>query len=220
MAAGPVAEPARERSSAPAVEQVAAVEPMVVELSALAIESAAAAPAAEPAAAVRLVSETLPVLALELATVEESAAGVLAGEPAAVEPIAATAAVSAAWPTAAKGGRPVLADGPAAGPRECWVINPEITPKVIVKRVPSGSAASWEIRAGELCQGWDRPQRQGGRQRRLGLRPWRRRQGWQRRRQRRQEKEKQELVWQEGHKRGKSPHQSRSKTCNGVNPLV
>jgi hypothetical protein len=158
-AAEPVATPAGERSSAPAVEQVAAMEPVMVELSAPAVESAAVAPAAEPAAAVRLMSEGLSVLALELAAVEESAAGVLAGEPAAVEPIAATAAVSAAEPTAAKGGRPVLADGPAAGPRECWVINPGITPKVIVKRVPSGSAAaadaaaSWEIQAGEPVPG-------------------------------------------------------------------
>ncbi len=117
------------------------------------------APAAEPAAAVRLVSEALPVLALELAAVKESAAGVLAGEPAAVEPTAAKAAVSAAEPTAAKGGRPVLADGPVAAPKECWVINPGITPKVIVRRVPCGSAAaaeaaaSWEIRAGEPVPG-------------------------------------------------------------------
>jgi hypothetical protein len=35
-----------------------------------------------------------------------------------------------------------------------------------------------------------------------------------------QEKEKQALVWQEGHKRGRGPHQSKSKTCNGVNPLI
>jgi hypothetical protein len=69
------------------------------------------------------------VLALELAAVEGSTAGVLAGEPAAVEPIAATAAVSAAVPTAAKGRRPVLAEGPVAAPKECWVINPGLLPK-------------------------------------------------------------------------------------------
>jgi hypothetical protein len=138
------------------MEQVAAVEPTMVELSVLAVESAAVAPAAEPAAAVRLVSEALSALALELAAVKESTAGVLAGEPAAVEP---TAAVSVAEPTAAKGGRPVLADGPVAAPKECWVINPRTTPKVIVRRVPSGSvaaaeaAASWEIRAGEPVPG-------------------------------------------------------------------
>ncbi len=61
-------------------------------------------------------SEALSVLASEPAAVEESAAGVLAGEPAAVEPIAATAAVSVAVSTAAKGGRPVLAEGPVAAP--------------------------------------------------------------------------------------------------------
>ena len=89
----------------------------MVELSAPAVESAAVAPAAEPATVVRLVSEALSGLALELAAVKDSAAGVLAREPAAVEPIAATAAVSAAKPTAAKEGRPVLADGPAAAPK-------------------------------------------------------------------------------------------------------
>jgi hypothetical protein len=114
----------------------------MVELSAPAVESAAVALAAEPAAAVRLVSEALSVLALELAAVEESAAGMLAGEPAAAEPVAAEAAVSAAMPTPAGEGRPVLADGPAAGPKECWVINPGIAPKVIVRKIPSGSAAA------------------------------------------------------------------------------
>ncbi len=145
--AGPVAEPARERSPAPAMEQMAAVEPAIVELSVPAAESAAVALATEPAAAVRLVSEALSVLALELTAVEESAAGVLAGEPAAVEPIVATAAVSAVVPTAAKGGRPVLGEGPVAAPKECWVINPGITPKVIVRRIPSGSAAAAEAAA-------------------------------------------------------------------------
>jgi hypothetical protein len=138
---------------------MAAVEPVVVELPELTAESAAVMPAAEPAAAVRLVSEALSVLASEPATVEESAARVLAREPAAVEPAAATAAVSAAVLAAAKGGRPVLADGPVAAPKECWVINPGITPKVIMRRIPCGSAAvaqaatSWEIRAGEPLPG-------------------------------------------------------------------
>jgi hypothetical protein len=147
----PVVEPAGVRSSAPAMEQVVAVEPAAMELSA----PAAAEPAAEAATAVRLVREALSGLALELEAAKESAAGALAGEPAAVEPTAATAAVSVAEPTAAKGGRPVLANGPVAASKECWVINPGIGPKVIVRRVPSGSAAaaeaaaSWEIRAGE-----------------------------------------------------------------------
>ncbi len=151
----PAVEPAGERSPAPVTEQVAAVEPAVMELSVPAAESAAVAPAAEPAAAVGPVKGTLSVSASVPAAVEESAVGVLAVEPAAVEPVAATAAVSAAVLTAAKEGRPVLADGPVAAPRECWVINPGIAPKVIVRRIPSGSAAaaeaatSWEIKAGE-----------------------------------------------------------------------
>jgi hypothetical protein len=135
------------------MKQVVAVEPAGVVLSAPTVESAAVAPAVEAVTAVRLVSEALSGLALELAAVEESAAGTLARELAAVEPVAAEAAVSAAVPTPAKEGRPVLADGPAASPKECWVLNPGIGPKVIVRRVPSRSAAeaatSWGIRAGE-----------------------------------------------------------------------
>ncbi|MFN9908768.1 MAG: hypothetical protein ACK56F_22015, partial [bacterium] len=63
--------------------------------------------------------------------------------------------MSAAEPTAAERGRPALADGPVAAPKECWVMNPGIAPRVIVRRIPSGSAAaaeaatSWEILARE-----------------------------------------------------------------------
>jgi hypothetical protein len=103
----------------------------MVELSGPPAESAAVVSATESAAAVEPMSETLSGLALGSAAVEKSAAGVLA------EPVAATAAVLAAVPTAAREGRPVLADGPVAGPKECWVINPGITPKVIVRRIPS-----------------------------------------------------------------------------------
>ncbi len=128
-AAGPAAvgsavEPAGERSTAPTTGQMAAVEPAMVELSGPAAESAAVVSAAEPGAAVEPMSEMLSALALGPAAVEESAAGVLAGEPATAEPVAATAAVSAAMPTPAREGRSVLADGPAAGPKECWVVNP------------------------------------------------------------------------------------------------
>jgi hypothetical protein len=146
-AEGPAAEPAGERPPAPAMEQVAPVEPAVVELSEPAAESAAVVPVVEQAVAVGPVSETLSGLASGPAAVEESAAGVLAGEPAAVEPVAATAAVSAAVPTAAKEGRPVLADGPVAAPKECWVMNPGIAPKVILRRIPSGPAAAAEVAA-------------------------------------------------------------------------
>jgi hypothetical protein len=159
-AVGLPVEPGGERSPTPDIGQIAAVEPAVVELPGPAAESAAVvsaaeSAAAEPAAAVGTVSEMLSGLASGPVAVEESAAGVLAGEPAAVEPVAATAAVSAEVPTATREGRPVPADGPVAAPKECWVINPGSTPKVIVRRIPSGSAAaaeaaaSWEIRAGE-----------------------------------------------------------------------
>ncbi len=146
-AAGPAVEPAGERLPAPATRQIAAVEPAMVELSGPAAESAAVMSAAEAAAAVEQMSETLSGLALGSAAVEKSAAGVLARKPAVAEPVATKAAVSAAVPTPAREGRPVLADGPAAGPRECWVINPGITPKVIVRRIPSGSAVAAEAAA-------------------------------------------------------------------------
>ncbi len=118
------------------------MEPAEAELSVPAVETAAAAPAAEAATVVRLVSEALSGLALELAAAKKPAAGMLAGKPAAVEPAAAMAAVSAAAPTAAKGERPVLANGPVAASKECWVINPGIGPKVIVRRICNGPAAA------------------------------------------------------------------------------
>jgi hypothetical protein len=156
----PAEGPAGERSPAPAMEQAVAAEPARMELSVSAAESAAVALAAEPAAAVGLVSETLPVLASE--PVEKSAAGLLAVEPAvasAVEPTAAIAAMSAVEPTAAGKGGPVLANGPVAATKECWVINAGISPKVIVRRIRKGSAAaaeattSWELQAGEPLPG-------------------------------------------------------------------
>ncbi len=73
---------------------------------------------------------------------------------------AAAAAVSAAAPTAAEGERPVLANGPVAASKECWVMNPGIGPKVIMRRISSGpaaaaaeAAASEERRAGEPVPG-------------------------------------------------------------------
>jgi hypothetical protein len=82
------------------------------------------------------------VLALGLAAAGKPAAGVLTGMPAAVEPAAATAAGSAAEPIAVKGERPVLANGPAAASKECWVLNPGVGPKVIVRKLSIGSAAA------------------------------------------------------------------------------
>ncbi len=143
----PAAEPAGERPPVPAVEQAVAAQPAGEVLSVSTAESGAAAPAVEPAAAVGLVSEALSVLAVEPAAVEEPAAGPVA------EP--------AAGPTVAGEGRPVLANGPVAATRECWVINPGISPKVIVKRIREGSAVvaaaeaatPQEIQAGEPLPG-------------------------------------------------------------------
>jgi hypothetical protein len=161
-----VAKPAGEQSPVPAMEQGVVAEPAGEALSVSAAEPAAVGPAAEPAAAVGLVSEALSVLALEPAAVKEPAAGPWgrsgesAMEPAvvlAIEPPTATAA----GPTAAGEGRPVLANGPVAVTKECWVINPGIFPKVIVKRIREGSAVvaaaeaatPQEIQAGEPLPG-------------------------------------------------------------------
>jgi hypothetical protein len=95
-----------------------------MELSVPAAQAAAAASAAETAMTVRRVSEALSVLALELAADGEPAAGVPEGVPAAVEPAAATLAASAAEPAGVEGERPVLANGPAAASKECWVAKP------------------------------------------------------------------------------------------------
>jgi hypothetical protein len=146
--ASPAVEPAVQ-PSALAMEHVVAVEPKEVELSVPAVEAAAAAPAAEAATAVRLVSEALSGLALELAAVKRPAAGTLTGKPAAVKSAAATAAVLAAAPATAEGERPVLANGPVAASKECWVMNPGIGPKVKVRKVSSGPAAAAEATASE-----------------------------------------------------------------------
>ncbi len=139
--ASPMMEPAMVQPAASAVEYMAAVEPRGVGLSVPAMQAAATAPAAEAVTTVRLVSEALSGLALELAAAKKPAAGVPTGKPAAVEPAAATAAVSVATPTAARGERPVLANGPVAASKECWVLNPGVGSKVIVKKLSIGPAA-------------------------------------------------------------------------------
>jgi hypothetical protein len=101
-----------------------------------AAQAAAAAPAAEAVTVVRLVSEALSALDLALG------AGALTGVPAAVEPAAATVAASAAEPAAVEGERPVLANGPAAASRGYWVLNAAVGPKVILKKVLVGPAAT------------------------------------------------------------------------------
>ncbi len=87
-------------------------------------------------------SEALSVLALGLAAAGKPAAKVLTGMPAAVEPAAATAAGSAIEPIAAKGERPVQANGPAAASKECWVLNPEVGPKVVMRKLSVGPVAA------------------------------------------------------------------------------
>ncbi len=128
--------------------------PVEVELSVPAAQAAAAASAAETASTVRLVSEALSVLALELAAAREPAAGVLTGVPAAVEPAAATAAASVLEPMAAKEERPVLANGPAAASKECWVLNPKVGHKVKMRKLSVWPAAAAEAAAaGVKCAG-------------------------------------------------------------------
>jgi hypothetical protein len=162
--ASPMVEPATVQPSAPATEHVAAVELKGVELSVPAAEAAAAALVAEAATALRLVSEALSGLALGLAAAKETAAGVLAEKSVAAKPAAVTAVVSAVTLTAAKRERPVLASGPVAASKECWVMNPGIGPKVIMRRISSGptaaaaeAAASGERQAGEPVPGLGLP---------------------------------------------------------------
>jgi hypothetical protein len=139
-------------SAAPAVEpeevqpgvSVAVLED--VELSEPAAQATAAAPAAEAVTTVRLVSEALCALVLTLE------AGVPESEPAAVEPAAATVAASAAKPAIVEGERPVLANGPAAASKECWVLDPVVGPKVKLRRLSVGltAAAAAETAAAEV----------------------------------------------------------------------
>ena len=72
-----------------------------------------------------------------------------------MEQAAATAAVSATEPIAAKGERPVLANGPAAASKECWVLNPGVGPKVILRKLSVGpaAAAAWTAAAEVNCAG-------------------------------------------------------------------
>jgi hypothetical protein len=138
--------------------EVPAAELLGVGLSEPAAQAAVAAPAAEAVTAVRLVSEALFALDLDLG------AGVLTGMPAAMEPAVAAAAAPAAELAAVEKRRPALANVPAAASVECWVLNPAVGPKVILKKVETGPAAAagetaaasadW---AGELGPGPDFP---------------------------------------------------------------
>jgi hypothetical protein len=64
------------------------------------------------------------------------------GAPAVVEPAAARAAASAVESAPARGERPELAGESAAAPREYWVLNSAVGPKVIPKRAFSELAAT------------------------------------------------------------------------------
>jgi hypothetical protein len=115
---------------------VSAAGLMGVELPDPAAQAAAAAPAAEAVTTVRLVSEALSAL---VSTPEAGAPGSM---PAAVEPAAATVMVSAVEPAAVKGEQPVLANGPAAASKECWVLNPAVGPKVTLRKISVGPTAT------------------------------------------------------------------------------
>ncbi|MFN9906905.1 MAG: hypothetical protein ACK56F_12425, partial [bacterium] len=84
----------------------------------------------------KLVSEALLILELGVGV------GAPTGASAVVEPAAAVAAVSAVEPAAAERRRPELAGEPAAAPREYWVLNSAVDPKVILKRTFSELAAT------------------------------------------------------------------------------
>jgi hypothetical protein len=72
-----------------------------------------------------------------------------------VEPAAATVAASAVELTAVDGERPVLANGPAAASKECWVLNPAVGPKVTLRKLSVGpTAAAAETAAASMkCAG-------------------------------------------------------------------
>ncbi len=81
-----------------------------------------------------------------------------------MEPAAAAVAASATEPAAVEEERPVLANGPEAASKEYWVLNAAVGPKVILKKVVIGPAATaaeaaaasaeW---AGELVPGPEMP---------------------------------------------------------------
>jgi hypothetical protein len=130
----PPAIPARESEGIQ--PEVPAAELPGVGLSEPAAQAAAAAPAIDAVTAAKLVSEALFAFELDLG------AEVLTEEPATVEPAAAVAAASATESAAVERERPVLTNGPAAAPREYWVLNSAVEPKVILKKALGESAAT------------------------------------------------------------------------------
>ncbi len=113
-------------------------------MAVLADESVAAVPAAGPSAAATSVSGSLSVPAVESAAVAEPAGKVAAAAAVSESPsvlaVEPGAVVEPAIGSAAVQGRPVLVGEPAAAPRESWIMNSAISPKVIVKMAREGSA--------------------------------------------------------------------------------
>ncbi len=107
-----------------------------VELSVPAAQAAAAAPATDSATVAEIVSKALLVLELGIG------ARAPTGAPAVVESTAATAVAPAVESVTAKGERPELASESAAAPREYWVLNSAVGPKVIPKKAFSELAAT------------------------------------------------------------------------------
>jgi hypothetical protein len=135
-----------------------------IQLSGPAAQAAAAAPAIDSATVAKMVSEALFALELDIG------AGAPPGVPAAEEPAAAVAAALAKEPAAAERERPELTDEPAAAPREYWVLNSAVDPKVILKKAFSGRRQRRQRpppqgQSGKesLCQGRGSPRRPGGR---------------------------------------------------------
>jgi hypothetical protein len=115
---------------------VSAAELPEVGLPEPAVQATAAAPAAETVTVVRLVSEALSALDLTLGV------GALTSVPAAVEPAAGRVAASATEQAVIERKRPVLVSEPAAAPKDYWVLNAAVGPKMILKKVMSGPAAT------------------------------------------------------------------------------
>jgi hypothetical protein len=130
----PLADP--EKGSEKVQLEVITTELPGIQLSEPAAQAAAAAPAIDSATVAKMVSEALFVLELDIGV------GAPTGVPAVVEPAAAAATVSAVEPAAVERERPELADEPAAAPREYWVLNSAVDPKVILKKAFSESAAT------------------------------------------------------------------------------
>ncbi len=79
--------------------------------------------------------------------------------PAAVEPVAAAVTASVVEPAAVEGEPPVLASGPVAASKECWVLNPAVRPKVTLRKISVGpTAAAAEAAATSVkCAGEPEP---------------------------------------------------------------